>query len=405
MSSIKTIDGGVTAPMGFSASGVHAGIKGKGTKPDIALIVSAKPAAIAATFTTNKVQGAHVKLCKQHLAGRKARAIVVNSGCANACTGPRGLADAEQMARIVAEEIGADDQHIFVCSTGTIGISLPMDKIETGIIMAVKALSGTGGAIAAKAIMTTDTVDKQAAVEFTVDSRTVRVGGMAKGAGMIEPNMATMLAFLTTDAAVEPTALQKCLSTAVAQSFNRVTVDGDQSCNDTVLLMANGAAGNRPLNEKHPDWESFAKAVNDVTRELAIKIARDGEGATKFVTVVVAGAATDVDAKKAIRAVANSLLVKTSWFGGDPNWGRVIDAVGYSGAEMKEELVDISYDDLFAVKGGMANPETSIKDLEKVLAKKSFTLNIDLHLGKGSDTVYTCDCSEEYVRINSEYMT
>jgi len=405
MSNIKKIDGGVTAPMGFSASGVHAGIKGKGTKPDIALIVSGKVAAIAGTFTTNKIQGAHVKLCKQRLAGRQARAIVVNSGCANACTGPEGLADAERMAGIVARQINADEKHIFVCSTGTIGMPLPMDRIETGIVMAAQSLSDAGGAVAARAIMTTDTVDKQVAVEFKVDNRIVRVGGMAKGAGMIEPNMATMLAFLTTDAAVEPKALQKCLSAAVQSSFNRVTVDGDQSCNDTVLLMANGAADNHPLDEKHTDWKLFANAVNDVAQELAIKIAKDGEGATKFVTVAVAGATTDTDASKASRAVANSLLVKTSWFGGDPNWGRVIDAVGYSGAEVKEELVDISYDELAAVKGGRANPAALIKDLEKILAKKSFTLNIDLHLGKGSDTVYTCDCSEEYVRINSEYMT
>jgi glutamate N-acetyltransferase/amino-acid N-acetyltransferase len=222
---------------------------------------------------------------------------------------------------------------------------------------------------------------------------------------MIEPNMATMLGFLTTDAAVESRALQNCLAAAVAKSFNKVTVDGDQSCNDTVLFMANGVAGNRSLNEKHPDWKVFTSAVDELTKDLAIKIARDGEGATKFVTVSVKGALSADDAHKAARAVGNSLLVKTSWFGGDPNWGRVVDAVGYSGADVKEELVDISYDNLFAVKGGRANPAVSIRELEKVIARRSFALSIDLHLGKGEDVIYTCDCSEEYVKINSEYMT
>jgi glutamate N-acetyltransferase/amino-acid N-acetyltransferase len=405
MGKLVKIEGGVTAPQGFTASGVHAGIKGKGTKLDLAMIVSLQDAAIAGTFTTNKIQGSHVKLCRQRIAGRKARAIVVNSGCANACTGPQGLVDAELMALCAAKELGIDEKVVFVCSTGTIGIPLPMDRIDAGIKAAVLSLSETGGQTAAKAIMTTDTVDKQYAVELTIDGRIVRIGGMAKGAGMIEPNMATMLAFLTTDAAVESRALQKCLSTAVGKSFNRVTIDGDQSCNDTVLFMANGTAGNGALNENHPDWKTFTDAVEDVARELAVKIAKDGEGATKFVTVTVKSAASDDGAHKAARAVANSLLVKTSWFGGDPNWGRVIDAVGYSGADVKEELIDISYDGLLAVKGGRANPDVSIKDLEEVIARKSFVLDIELHLGKGSDVVYTCDCSEEYVKINSEYMT
>jgi glutamate N-acetyltransferase/amino-acid N-acetyltransferase len=253
--------------------------------------------------------------------------------------------------------------------------------------------------------MTTDTVDKQVAVEFRIDDRTARLGGMAKGAGMIAPNMATMLGFLTTDAAVEPSALQACLSQAVAQSFNRITVDGDMSTNDTVLLMANGAAGNRPLNPAHPDWCVFAEAVNEVTKELALKIVKDGEGATKFVTINVSGAASDEDARKAARAIGNSLLVKTSWFGGDPNWGRVIDAAGYSGAEVAEDRVEIRYDGICAVLNGQKAPEFALKDLERILQQKTFTIDVDLHLGKGTDTVYTCDCSYDYVKINSEYMT
>ena len=283
------IEGGLTAPEGFTAAGIHAGIKGKGSKLDMALIVSAKDAAVAGTFTTNRIQGAHVKLCRQRVAARKARAIVVNSGCANACNGPKGLADAEQMAAVTGKELGVDCKMVLVCSTGTIGIPLPMDRIEAGIKIAARALSDTGGPLAAKAIMTTDTVDKQCAIEVKIDGKPVRIGGMAKGAGMIEPNMATMLAFLTTDAVVESRALQKCLAAAVSRSFNRVTVDGDQSCNDTVLFMANGVAGNRPLNEKHGDWQTFTGAVDEVATDLAMKIAKDGEGATKFVTVRVKG--------------------------------------------------------------------------------------------------------------------
>ncbi|MFC1497657.1 bifunctional ornithine acetyltransferase/N-acetylglutamate synthase, partial [Verrucomicrobiota bacterium] len=229
--------------------------------------------------------------------------------------------------------------------------------------------------------------------------------GMAKGAGMIEPNMATMLAFLTSDAAVDPEALQNCLGQAVSQSFNKISVDGDQSTNDTVLFMANGAAGNSVLDENHPNWNSFTEAVNEAAKQLALKIVEDGEGATKFVAVTVSGAVSYDDAQKAVRAIANSMLVKTSWYGEDPNWGRVIDAVGYSGADVREDLVDINYDDVCAVKNGQTAKNTSVKDLEKVLAQKCFTVNVNLNLGEETDTVYTCDCSEEYVRINSEYMT
>ena len=403
MSEFVAVKGGVTAPKGFTAAGVHTGLKAANL--DLALIFSTEPAAIAGMFTSNKIQGAHVKLCKERLAAKKARVIVVNSGNANACTGPQGLADARRMALITAEHLDIDEQNVFVCSTGVIGVPLPMDKIEAGIESAVQALSEDGGDSAAKAIMTTDTADKQVALEFKVDGVPVRVGSMAKGSGMIEPNMATMLAFLTTDAAVDPESLQNCLSSAVAESFNRITVDGEQSCNDTVLLLANGVAGNSMLDERHPEWSIFAGAVNETAKQLAMKIVQDGEGATKFVTVRVNGAASYKDARKAARAVANSLLVKTSWYGRDPNWGRVIDAVGYSGAEVNEELVDISYDNVCAVRKGRAAREMSIKDLEKILAKKSFSVNIELNMGNGTDTVYTCDCTEEYVKINSEYMT
>ena len=398
-----TVTGSVTAPRGFKAAGVHAGIRA--SRPDLALIVSERPAVIAGVFTTNRIQAAPVKLCRERLARRQARAIIVNSGNANACTGSQGLADAKRMAFLVAERLGLDEETVFVCSTGAIGVPLPMDKVESGIMEAVEALSKDGGASAAKAILTTDTVDKQAAAELTVDGVQVRVGAMGKGAGMIEPNMATLLAFLTTDAVVEPGALQDCLSHAVADSFNKISVDGDQSTNDTVLFMANGAAGNRALNVKHPAWDVFSAAVNKITEQIALKLVQDGEGATKLVTVKVRGAASAEDAAKAARAVANSLLVKTSWYGCDPNWGRVMGAVGYSGADVREDLVEISYDGVCIVKNGQQAPEVHVEDLKRVLARKNFVLNIDLHLGDGTDTVYTCDCTKEYVRINSKYMT
>jgi glutamate N-acetyltransferase/amino-acid N-acetyltransferase len=403
MMDLKRVEGGVTAPARFVASGVSAGIKGPNL--DLALVVSQRDAAVAGTFTRNRIQGAHIALCRDRVAHGSARAIVVNSGNANACNGPQGATDAARMAEATAGALGVDASAVLVCSTGTIGIAMPMERIEPGIDEAVKQLAPDGGAAAARAIMTTDTVPKEAAVEFVVEGRPVRVGGIAKGAGMIEPNMATMLAFLTTDAAVMPEALQRCLSEAVEDSFNRISVDGDQSCNDTVLLMANGAAGNAPLHERHPAWDVFRAAVHTVARTLAFKIVQDGEGATRFVTVEVRGAATGQDARLAARAIANSLLVKTSWFGGDPNWGRVIDAVGYSGAAIDPDRVAIWYDDVCAAEGGCRCRTFDIKALEAVLARPEFSVRVNLNMGDATDTVYTCDCSEAYVRINSEYMT
>ncbi|MBA4387604.1 MAG: hypothetical protein C0404_06455 [Verrucomicrobia bacterium] len=400
---MKVVNGGVTAAKGFQATGIAAGIKTN--KLDMAMVFSEKPATVAATFTKNSICAAPVKLCREHLKGGKAHLIAVNSGCANACTGPQGTKDASEMARLAAREVKVPLQTVFVCSTGTIGKMMPMDKIARGMRIAASELASDGGALAARAIMTTDLVDKQFAVEITVDGAPVRIGGMAKGSGMIAPNMATMLAFVTTDAAVDRKALQACVSDGVERSFNSITVDGDQSTNDTVLVLANGAAGNHPLTTRHRDWPVFAAALEEVFRQLAMKIVLDGEGATKFVTVNVSGAASDADARKAARSIANSLLVKTSWFGCDPNWGRVIAAVGYSGARVREELVDITFDGLRAVKGGRKAPDFVLEDLEKVYKQKKFSVNIHLHLGKGKSTVYTCDCSYDYVKINSEYLT
>jgi len=401
---VKTVEkGGVTTPEGFTASAVNAGIRS--SRPDMALLLSENDAASAGVFTTNRVFAAPVALCRETLSHGNAHAIIVNSGNANACTGAQGMRDAQKMVSIAASELGVPEESIFVCSTGTIGIPLPMDKIEAGIPLAAAALNAEGGHDAACAIMTTDTVPKETAVSMNIDGQTIHIGGMAKGSGMIEPNMATMLAFITTDALVEPEALQACLSDCVSRTFNAITVDGDQSTNDTVLLLANGMAGNHPLSPDHPQWKTFATAVEQVCMTLARAIVKDGEGATKLVSVTVRNAASDDDAAKAAKAIANSLLCKTAWFGGDPNWGRVIAAVGYSGADVQQDSIDIRFSGLSAVAGGQLSPDTSLEALAAVYAQDEFEITVDLHIGDGSATVLTCDCSYDYVRINADYMT
>ena len=388
----------IQLPKGFKAAGIAAGLK-KENRKDMALLVSEKPATMAGTFTTNQVQAATVKLCRARLASRTGRAVVINSGNANACTGEQGRLDAERMARLTGELTGLPPEQIYVSSTGRIGVQLPMEKIEAGIRLAVPALSEKGGAEAAAAIMTTDTRPKTVTAQFEVDGKKIALTALAKGSGMIEPNMATMLCYILTDAAVEAPALQACLSTAVDQSFNRITVDGDRSTNDTVLFFANGLAGNRPLNPGHPNWKLFEHAVQALTLKLALKMVEDGEGVTKVITVRVRGGRTAQDAEAAARSVANSLLVKTSWAGEYPNWGRVMDALGYSKAQVQEDKVDISYDDLPACKNGLY-AGAPIEDLKRVVRQKAFTLSINLNLGGGEAVVYTCNCTEEYVRIN-----
>ncbi len=394
------IDGNVTSPRGFLAAGIHAGIKK--SKKDLALLTSDPVAQVAATFTTNALAAAPVRVCRNQLPGGQARAIVVNSGNANACTGEQGLADAEEMLRVTASALDAEASKVFVCSTGLIGAALPMDVIRAGIATAAAALHVDGGGAAAQAIITTDNGPKHVAATLEIDGKTVTVGGMAKGAGMIEPNMATMLAFLTTDAAVEAGALQGCLSGVVEQTFNRITVDGSRSTNDSVFLMANGVAGNAPLSPAHDAWDDFVGTVFAVARDLAWKIVKDGEGATKFVTVNISGAGDDADAQKVARCIGNSILVKTSWCGGDPNWGRLVDAVGYSGAAVKEERLSVRYDDEVVIENGKSD-YSQLKAWEAVLAQDEFCVNIDLGIGTGSYTLYTCDCTEEYVRFNTAY--
>lgn len=398
MNTMKTIAGGVTAPGGYRAGGQHAGIKPK--DPDMVLLVSDVPAVAAAVFTKNRLVGAHVSVCRERIKSQKAQAVVINSGNANACTGEQGLADAREMACEAAQSLGINAGLVYPCSTGSVGIPLPMQIVRDGIRELAEHVSTEGGQAAATGILTTDTVHKQTAVEISISGKPVRIGAMAKGAGMIEPDMATMLAFLTTDAAITAEALQVCLQDAVDMSFNRITVDGDQSCNDTVLFLANGCAGNRPLDNTSEDWQTFSQAVEAVALELAHMIVADGEGATKFVTVRVSGTASADDANRAARAIANSLLVKTAMFGENAQaiWGRAMTAVGYSGIECDLAGCDVYLDDVAAAVGGVS--AGSAEQLRDVVSLPRYTLDLRLHQGTGQATIFTCDCSEDYVRLN-----
>ena len=386
-------------PAGFRAAGIVAGLK-KSAQPDMALFFSDSPAVLAGTFTTNQVKAATVRLDAERVAQvGVAHGVVVNSGQANACTGKQGLKDAQAMAVHAARQFGVAPETFLVCSTGRIGVPLRMDIILPGIEKLAQAVVPTGGESAARGIMTTDLVPKRYTATFQANGKTCRFTGIAKGSGMIQPCMATMLAFLLTDAKVDRRAMQKALKAAVDQSFNRISVDADQSTNDTVLLLANGRAGNAALKPGHPDWPAFVAALEGVTFRLAMAMVRDGEGAQKLVTVRVQGARTPADAEAAARSVANSFLVKTSWVGTYPNWGRIMDALGYSPARVDETKVEIHYDGLLAVKNGL-KAGASIERLSKIVAKKEFAITIDLHLGRHAATVYSCDCTEDYVKIN-----
>jgi glutamate N-acetyltransferase / amino-acid N-acetyltransferase len=396
---------GITTPKGFHATGINAGIKNDTL--DMALIYSDVDAEIAAVFTTNKIKGAPVKFCINQLKnGNKARAIIINSKNANACNGVQGTKDAEAMAADTASALGIENNSVYVCSTGVIGVPLPMNKVSEGIkkICAEIVCVEDAGVMAARAIMTTDTLPKEFSKQIIIDGKVVKIGAMAKGVGMIEPNMATMLAYITTDAKVSKKALDACIKDVTSKTFNRITVDGDQSCNDSFFIMANGLAGNNLLTDNHKEWNVFRDAIFETALYLAKELVRDGEGVTKFVEVVVNGAENDDDAKLVARAIGNSLLVKTSWFGNDPNWGRIIDAAGYSGAELFEEKVDIFYDSTQCVKAGMV-VKGKLEELEKIMRQNEFVITVDLNIGEGRYNLYTCDCSYEYVKINAEYTT
>ena len=400
------IKGGVASAKGFRAAGVPAAIKYEG-RNDVALIVADSPCTAAAVFTTNKVAAAPVLYDREAVRGGVAQAILANSGCANACTGEQGLKDARLSALVTAGELGLDPRHVLVASTGVIGRALPMERLLAGMKAAKTALGRTAahGEAAAKAIMTTDTRMKQSCARTTIGGKTVTVGGMAKGSGMIEPNMATMLAFITTDAAISKAMMKKALLRGLAKSFNRIVVDGDESTNDSLFVLASGAAGNETISKQGKDYDLFAEALEAVMISLARQMAKDGEGATKFVTVEVKGAANAKDAEKAARAIAKSPLSKTSWFGKDPNWGRVLAAAGYSGAEVDPEKAEVWYDGEWAYrKGKIAGPEQLAK-LAKVMEKDEFTVQVNLNLGKAEDRIYTCDFSLDYVHINADYTT
>ena len=400
MSSFIEIPGGVTAPQSFTAGSVFAGIKPTNpSKPDMAFLFSTLPAVAAGTFTTNSVKAAPVRVSQANIRAAETRAIVANSGNANACTGVVGIDHAKRMTKATAKALGIKERQVLVCSTGRIGVPLPIEQMEAGIAQAPAALSAEGSLRAAEAIMTSDSRSKEIAVELELYGKRVRIGGIAKGAGMIDPNMATMLCFITTDAAISKKLLQQALSDAVEQSFNRITIDGDMSTNDTVLLLANGAAGNTPLRDGEPEFDTFQNALNHVCCALARMIVEDGEGVSKFVTVQVRGARSRPDARKAAEAIANSTLTKCCWFGGDPNWGRVMDAIGYSGAKVREETVDIYYDGLLAVQNGMA-AQTPFSKLKEVVANQRFTITVDLHIGKAEYTVFTTDLTTAYVEFN-----
>lgn len=402
---LRKIEGGITAPKGFKAAGVHAGIKKTG-KEDVGVIFSTVPAAAAAKFTTNKMAAAPVLVSREAVSAGKARAIVVNSGCANACTGDQGLADAKAMAHTAAEALKLADSEVLVASTGVIGVALPMDKITSGINKAVAALSDTGHDTMLAAIMTTDTFEKACAYEFTLGGKPCRIAGIAKGAGMIHPNMATMLSFITTDAAIEPAILNKALSQVVELSYNMISVDGDTSTNDMVAVLANGQSGNEPIvNENSQTYQEFYAALQTVCIELAQLIVRDGEGATKFLEINVVGAVDFADAKRAAMAIAKSPLVKTAFFGQDPNWGRILCAVGYSGAQTQPDKTSLAIGDLTIVVDGQAAAGFDTAKLKAIMAAKDIAITVSLGQGDAKATVWTCDFSYEYVKINGEYTT
>lgn len=389
---------------GFKFAAIEAAIKKPG-RLDLALILSDVPATTAAVYTTNRVKAAPVLLSMERSGKGVAQALVVNSGNANACTGSQGMADAIETARLVAEGAGIPEQMVLVASTGVIGKPLPMERIRAAIPRLVESASPETSELAAQAIMTTDTFPKTVTVTGEAGGREYTIAGIAKGAGMIMPNMATMLSFLVTDAAVEPGLLRHIFREAVDSSFNIISIDGDTSTNDTALVMANGMAGNPLIQAGTPEADQFGRLLNKSLLDLAKQIVRDGEGATKFVEIRVCGAASTGDARKAAMAAANSSLVKTAFFGQDANWGRILAAVGYSGAEVDQDRLSLSFDDVEMVRKGVFVGGDAESRGTEVLQKKEFTVIVDLHLGDGSATVYTCDLSHEYVSINADYRT
>lgn len=391
-------------PKGFRFAAVEAAIKKPGRR-DLALILSDRPAVAAGVYTTNRVVAAPVILSREFMAAGLCRAVVVNSGNANACTGERGMADARETVGLVADGLGIDPGQIQVCSTGVIGVPLPMDRIRGSIAPLLERAGTDSLDDVAAAIMTTDTFPKISRRTVDLGGVVCTIAGIAKGAGMIQPDMATMLAFIMTDAAVERPWLDRVFREGVDRSFNSITVDGDTSTNDTALILANGAAGNGPVTDGSPLAECFVAALNEVLFDLAAMIVKDGEGATKLVTVRVRGALNAGDARRAARAIANSSLVKTAFYGEDANWGRIFAAAGYSGAVLDQTKTDLWFDDVQMVKGGLFTGGDAEERGTAVMKRPAFTVTVDLNLGDGEATVYTCDLTHDYVSINADYRT
>jgi len=404
MQQMHWLEGGITTVPGILASGIAAGIKPSGKK-DLALVYSSAPARAAAVFTRNQVKGAPVLVSQEHLRDGRAQAILASSGCANVCTGEQGLKDAREMTRIVGELLRVSPRQVLIAATGVIGQHLPMDKVRAGLPRLVKGLSPQGGRHAAEAILTTDTVSKEAAVRLEVAGRPVTIGGIAKGVGMLEPHLATMFCFMATDAMVAGDALHAVLQRAVDRSFNRITVDGDQSTSDTVAVLANGLAENASLERGGKGLRQFARGLEALTTRLAKLLVEDGEGATKLVEIRLRGARTRREALLAARSVANSPLVKTALNGGDPNWGRIMMALGKSPARVVGERVAIAIGDEALVERGVQKAGARLDRIREVMGRREYAITIDLGLGRGEDYVWTCDLSEEYVRINAKYTT
>jgi glutamate N-acetyltransferase / amino-acid N-acetyltransferase len=404
MAELEWLDGGITAVPGFLAGGVVAGIKPSGKK-DLALIHSPTPARSAAVFTSNQVKGAPVLVSMEHARSGAAQAIVASSGCANVCTGERGLKDAREMTKTVADLLRIPTNHVLIAATGVIGVPLPMDRIRAALPKLAKALSPQGGRAAAEAIMTTDTRPKEAALRVEVNGKSVTLGGIAKGVAMLEPHLATMFCFVATDAAVARGALTGILRRGVDRSFNRVTVDSDTSTSDTVAILANGLAENRPIEAGGRGLRQFATGVEALMTRLAKMLVADGEGATKLVAVSVRGAASRRDALVAARSVANSPLVKTAINGADPNWGRIMMALGKSAARIDQDKVSIAFGDEGLVERGVIREGVRVERIREIMGGQEYEITIDLGLGRGEDRMWTSDLSEEYVRLNGKYTT
>ncbi len=387
---------------GFQFSGISAGIKKNG-KPDLGLIYSEVPARVAGLFTTNAVKAAPVRLDMERIKTGLCQAVIINSGNANACTGSRGLRDARRVTSLLAKQLRIDEQQVFVSSTGVIGVPLPVKKIEEGIPGLVECLSPDGWMKTVQAIMTTDAFPKVEVATCRIQGKQVKLCGMVKGAGMIRPDLATMLSFLVTDANIKVPLLKRMLGRAAEQSYNRITVDGDTSTNDTVLLLANGKAGHPALNRMDRDGKIFQSMLSEVCRGLAKSVIKDGEGATKLIEILIKGAKDREDARRAAYAIAHSPLVKTAFFGEDANWGRILCALGYSGARINPDRIDLFFDKEPIVKNGMGVGGRLEEKAGRIIKKKSFRVTIDLHQGKTGFSVFTTDLSLDYVKINASY--